>query len=92
MPSVVRSIVEIMTGTVMCFLGLFLIMAISNVLALPEGSTFYSSYTGLQSFTGIFMTVLGVVLVLHGLSAALHALGGQTDPQESGPGVRGGFG
>jgi len=78
MQSILRSITEI--------------MAVANVVALPEGSVFYSSYTGLESFIGVFMAVLGLVLVLHGLSAAIHALGGQTEPQESGLGHQGGFG
>lgn len=92
MQSVLRSITEIMAGAIMCFVGLFIILSVASVVALPEGSPFYSSYTGLQSFTGLFFAVLGLVLVLHGLSAALHALGGQTEPQESGPGRSGGFG
>lgn len=90
MPSVIKSFVELMTGVVVLFIGLFVILAVSGVMALPGSSPFYATYQNTSSFVGIFMTVMGVVIVIHALGAMLRAL--HTGPEEQGPGRMGGFG
>jgi len=91
MGSVTKSIVELLIGVVILFIGLFVILAVSGVMALPGSSPFYTTYQNASSFVGIFFGVMGVVIIIHALATMLKAL--HTGPEGPGPGPgHGGFG
>ena len=72
--SIAGTIGALVVGVVMLFVGLFMINAVSNATALPDGSTFAATQTQLVATTGTIFSVLGLVIIIVALATAINSL------------------
>ena len=67
---------EAIQALAILFIGLFIITTVSDITAINNTSSFYSTYTDLISKTGTVYKVLILVLIVAALAVAVHVLRG----------------
>jgi len=72
--SVATIIGELVVGTVMLFIGLYMISAVATAAAIANTSVFYTTYTALITTTGTIFSVLGLVVIIIALATAIRSL------------------
>lgn len=67
---------EAIQALAILFIGIFIISTVSDITAINNTSSFYSTYTDLIAKTGTIYKVLILVLIVAALAVAVHVLRG----------------
>ena len=72
--SVAAVVGSLIVGIVFLYIGLFMVDTVSNATALTNTSTFWTVQTNLITQTSTIFTVMGLVLIVVALAAAIQSL------------------